>query len=788
MAINLSDIKAKLPPLKELFLPTATPTRELFKGTGRLLQKFPETTIKPEVPELPSDLPEFFTPFAQAQQDKMKLGSGIVEFLSSIPGEMVRSYGKTTEKLGVGEGMNLEDILNISDFIPGIGFIGVGGVKAVGKEVIKKGGKEIGEKVLKETAEKGGKELLEEAEDPIIKKIITGLKEAKPLRELQEEIYTKARGEKLAKFTEVGKKTAGEKGFFAELGQLKGSLPKVEYESVRGIFDQREIDHLFDLVKNSEKLDPWETINAREGLMKILGAPGVTVPTEGELKLLNKVFGSELVEAVMEKRTLLQKAGTFLQEAVNFPRSIMASFDLSAPFRQGIVLGAGHPKRFFQSFTNMFKYFGDEKAYMGLMEEIADRDTFKYMKEGKLSLTDMNYLLSSREEQFMSNWAEKIPLAGRVVKASNRAYTGFLNKLRADVFDDLLKKAELTGRSLDDPKLISGIADWVNNATGRGKLPGGLESAASQLNSVFFSPRLMASRLNLLNPVTYVKQDPFVRKEALKSMFSFASAGLSVLGLAKLAGAEVGSDPRSADFGKIKIGNTRYDLWGGFQQYIRSAAQIISGKYISSTTGVEYTLGEGYKPMTRLDIASRVLESKLAPTWSYLIDSLRGTTFGGEKTTISEELKERFTPMVISDLMDVAQEKGFAKAVGLQVPGFFGLGVQTYTSEPEDIVRSANSVRAHLKQLVDERRFDEADALVERNQEILSQSKFLEAGQERISKLEKLMDKIDNNQVIPRSEKKEMKKDIKGDIKELEEMQKLIYKEMSEFPLPAVSP
>jgi hypothetical protein len=37
-------------------------------------------------------------------------------------------------------------------------------------------------------------------------------------------------------------------------------------------------------------------------------------------------------------------------------------------------------------------------------------------------------------------------------------------------------------------------------------------------------------------------------------------------------------DPRSTDFGKIKVGNIRWDIWGGFQQWVRVASQLATGE------------------------------------------------------------------------------------------------------------------------------------------------------------------------------------------------------------------
>ena len=68
--------------------------------------------------------------------------------------------------------------------------------------------------------------------------------------------------------------------------------------------------------------------------------------------------------------------------------------------------------------------------------------TYPKIREAGLALTDTGPSLLKREETFMTNMIEKIPVLGRIAKGSNRAYSGFLNKLRVSVFDDLVKTAE----------------------------------------------------------------------------------------------------------------------------------------------------------------------------------------------------------------------------------------------------------------------------------------------------------------------------------------------------------
>ena len=515
---------------------------------------------------------------------------------------------------------------------------------------------------------------------PIIKaltpaqKIINALKEAKPLRKEQEALYTKVRSAKLAKMLAVGKRITGEKGFYAEKGALKGEMPKVQFESIRKKIGQKDIDTLFNQVKDNPVLNEWEKIPAREGLAKLLGEGGGQVPTKGEISLLKNVFGEDFIKAVLDKRTLLQKMTEAGYQLANVPRSIMASFDLSAPLRQGIFSMARHPKMFFSSFIKQFRTFPSEKAYKALNDEIVARPTYKLMRSNKLAITELGSSLTTREEAFMSNWAEKIPVAGWIVRASGRAYTGFLNKFRADMFDDFIRQGKKLG--IDDPKFLKSAASFINHATGRGSL-GPFEKAAVPLNSIFFSPRLIMSRLNLINPYYYATLQPAVRKEALKSLFTFAGLSLTVGGLMKMGGAEVGLDPRNADFMKPKFGNKRYDILGGFQQPIRTAAQFISGKIISSTTGKTITLGEGYKPLTRIDIIARYFTYKESPLVSFVHSLLKGQTAIGEKVDIPTEVVNRFTPMVIQDMYDLYREEGLA-GIPTAFPAIFGVGVQTY--------------------------------------------------------------------------------------------------------------
>lgn len=511
-----------------------------------------------------------------------------------------------------------------------------------------------------------------------VQKVVAALKEAAPIRGNQEALYRAERAKRFARVMSTRSRVGGEKGFYAELGQLKGELPKAQYESIRPQVDQGDIDNLFNAVRDNRTIGEWDKISARSGLVKLFSKEGGGVPTNQELQLLNEVFGDELITTILSKRGKMDKFLDGVSQAWNLPKSLMSSIDLSAPLRQGLFL-IGKPKQFSDAVGTMFKTFSSDKALNALKENIVTRPTYPLMREFGLAITDTGTVLQGREELFMSNWAEKIPVLGSGVKASNRGYVGFLNKLRADTFDDLYNHAKRQGLDPEaNPKLMQDIAHFVNAATGRGSLKGvGLERAAVNLNTAFFSPRLIASRLTLLNPGYYAQLHPLVRKEAVKNLLSLAATGMTVLTLAKMGGAEVGSDPRSSDFGKIKVGDTRYDIWGGFQQYFVALSRIITGETVNSATGDVVGLGEKYGSRTRKDIIVDVLENKYSPTMGYINRLLEGKDPAGQPYNILEQTQELLTPLTITGAKDIIQERGVG-SLPMQIPALFGVGVQTY--------------------------------------------------------------------------------------------------------------
>lgn len=345
--------------------------------------------------------------------------------------------------------------------------------------------------------------------------------------------------------------------------------------------------------------------------------------------------------------------------------------------------------------------------------------------------------LSNREEQLMSTWAESggmfntnetmakyggnqlatgyAATYGNLVRRSNRSYTAFLNNLRADVFESLIRDGNVLAGVQNNLPLAREIAGFVNTFSGRGSL-GGLEKHAALLNTGLFAPRLIASRLTILNPFYYIYASPLVRKEALKCLFAIAAFGNVTLQLIKMAGGEVESDPASSDFGKGKIGNTRMDPWTGIQQYVVGANRLIRpswakipirGREIdtgivplnlsigyarsggwrskSSISGKESDLlnPKGPYGQTPADVGMRFLRGKTNPVINFAWALATGAKeMNGKKMNLTtmnpmeNAVMQRLIPILWQDLYEIS--KSHPALLPLMIPAAFGMGIQNY--------------------------------------------------------------------------------------------------------------
>lgn len=397
-------------------------------------------------------------------------------------------------------------------------------------------------------------------------------------------------------------------------------------------------------------------------------------------------------------RTPLQRAGRAVMDVTGLTRALTTTADLSAGLRQGKIGLARHPVIWLDAFQKQFKALNTQQ-YERMISEMQSDPDFKYTGRFGLDLTTIssseNSALYAKEEAFQSGLVQRIP----IVKHSEQAYNTMLDQLRMGWFKDYMGKLRNLGldpeNPADRPAFEEG-ASLINNATGRGNLGRRLTTASPVLSQIFFSPRFWASRMRLLtlpvDPRTYTTMSQPARVEAFKTLFSFYAVVGTQLALAKASGAQVDTDPDSADFLKAKWGPLHVDFSAGMQGQLRFAARIAKAVYQR-----EQGRKTNNEPM---DILARYARGKESPNVSLIHDLFLsrkekqgyGTDYKGDPTSLlgkrgerieTSALVQRLTPMVIQDALGGYRQQGWSGVAKVAPLTVLGEGVSMY--EPKKI-------------------------------------------------------------------------------------------------------
>lgn len=432
-----------------------------------------------------------------------------------------------------------------------------------------------------------------------------------------------------------------------------------------------------------------------EKLEAVKGVPPVnpkTIPEDAELARL-EFEKRRLQRAVRDKinslrpRTFWSRAG----EPFNLTRSIMTSMDFSAVLRQGAFVALGHPGRAAKAVPEMFRSFKSEQVADEAYQSIMDRPNAPLYDRAGLYIAPLDGKLSQQEEAFMSRVAKHIP----GVAGSQRAYVTFLNRLRADSFDAMAET--LTPDGMPTQEESEAIADYINSATGRAHL-GKAEQAGTALATVFFAPRLVVSRFQLLTGRGLRRGPASVRKMVAGEYARFLTGLGVVYTLAMMAGAEIEKDPRSSDFGKLRWGNTRLDPLAGLAQVTTLLSRVVSGKTKNQAGAVTPLRGEDARYGTGVaSVVGRFLRTKLSPAAGAALDVADGENVVGEKVTPLSAVGNMMLPLAYRDIYEAMKEHGVAEGTALGTLSLFGMGLSTYG--PKTPPEKAKATLARLEVL-----------------------------------------------------------------------------------------
>lgn len=426
----------------------------------------------------------------------------------------------------------------------------------------------------------------------------------------------------------------------------------------------------------------------------------ITLDAEGkkleyELQQQKAKFDEERFKDTLKNRHPVKKVWDATRELLTTSRAVITSADLSAVLRQAGFVSFGNPVRALKNIPPMLKAGLSEKRRFEINKEIMERPNAELYQQSKLAITDPNSNnLNQLEEAYLSRWTKHIPLVG----ASERTYTTFLNLMRADTFDALLENLRKGGAVTKAE--TDAIANYVNVATGRGNLASAT-GAGVALNSLFFAPRLVLSRFELLTGQPFWRGSARTRKLIAQEYAKFLVAGYLMLYTASMAtDAEVEWDPRSSDFLKIRLGNTRMDPWAGLAQATTFLSRIASG-YKKTTTGKiqpiftneEAGVKVPYGSDDAWDVAANFVRSKLNPIWGTAVNLRTGKNVVGEKVGAKEAVLANIMPLGWPDIAEVMQEQGVPKGTALSILSLFGVGMQNFDASRKEPPRPTYGVQ-----------------------------------------------------------------------------------------------
>lgn len=493
---------------------------------------------------------------------------------------------------------------------------------------------------------------------------------------------------------------------------------------------------------------------------------GVTLDKEAQdlkfqLEQAKAEFNAKAEQWRRDQRTGAERTIDGVKQSLYASRAILTSVDFSAVFRQGGMAAFSHPILAAKAVPEMLRAFVNKRGEFDAAEGLRNRPNANLYEKAKLAIAVTEGSLTKQEEAFMGDWASHIPL----VAASERAYVTFLNRIRADVFDSLVETLGRGGQVTDAE--AKSIARFVNMATGRADL-GRLNSAAAGFATVFFAPRYVASRFQLLaEPIRQatISKDSLRVKKLVAAEYSRYLAGVATFyGLVALAGMIMGGDdedqpqfefdPRSSDFGKVRLGETRIDPLSGISQMTVFLNRVLRGETKRADGTIAPLRGDDVKfgqPDTG-DVIWRFIRSKFSPAIGSAVDLASGETVVGEPVTPGSVAVNAVIPLSFRDIDETMRAQGFVKGTALSLLSLLGLGVSTYGDETRFRDLTPEEQDAEFKKYLKSMRYDDGQPGFSR---LLSDEQRQQVDQTRQRKLGKMVQDTVISSGIPEPQKGE---------------------------------
>lgn len=367
-------------------------------------------------------------------------------------------------------------------------------------------------------------------------------------------------------------------------------------------------------------------------------------------------------------------------DVLKVPQAFKQAWDFSFHLRQAAKSGFRNPQEWWDSLVADWRSFRSEKVaqeYDATMK--ADPRTVKVITEAGIKdvpygtvsdefMGNLRSLDAGDDEFFMSKAAHKLG-----TRPSERGFITAGNKMRHDVGWKMIQRV-IANEGAIAPERLRAIGNLNLRLTGRGEL--GRSNIAGLLRAVEWAPGYRVSGPQAFAQLFH--PDAFIRRQAAENLAAWFAGGTGMMGLAYLSGKTVGVDPFSSEFGKIRVGNTSYSIWGTDQVLARTLAQMIKGE--------KHTREGSVIPVNLGNAAWNYVRSGLDPVVGTAVDIKEGKNIVREPRTFKtgEGRKELFLdqlPLAVQDIRKIWENDGPLQALASAPFIALGGGATSYTQD-----------------------------------------------------------------------------------------------------------
>lgn len=276
-----------------------------------------------------------------------------------------------------------------------------------------------------------------------------------------------------------------------------------------------------------------------------------------------------------------------------------------------------------------------------------------------------------------------IRLYGKWLTAAEQGNIAGINTFQQLAWNKGADQLKLTAKSPQQLNLyLQNYAKTLNTFSKilQAKTPQGRE-IQSAAQWVLFSPSMTAGRPLSIKAMMVNKGS---RAYAAQLLATNVAKITALSGLANLAGNSLGLNvnseinPLSSDWGKIRVGNTHIDFFGGDAQFYRTLVRLAVGGYVKTVGGGFPTRIGKWRVQEPKDIIKTYAKTRETAAINAGLQLLEGRDFWGEKIPRWKALSKALSPQILTDFFESLMSDGVLTALLAGGAATMSAGVMVY--------------------------------------------------------------------------------------------------------------